>query len=99
MRKFKLKKCTECQKMYIPSYNNQKQCSTECRLSADRRRKRERQREKRGSFSKEHICRCCGASFIALNASMYCSDFCRKKAQLEREKKYRMQKKTRMKEA
>lgn len=56
MRKFKLKICSECRKMYLPTYNNQKQCSADCRISADQRRKRERQRKKRNSFHKIHIC-------------------------------------------
>ena len=89
MRKFKLKICSECRKIYLPTYNNQKQCSADCRISADQRRKRERQRKKRNSFHKIHICRQCGKEFIATTASMYCSDVCRKLTQKEREKKYR----------
>jgi len=92
MRKFKLKICKECNKLYIPAYNNQKQCSEECRISADRRRKRERQRKKRNSFHKIHVCRYCGQEFIATTASMYCSDICRKLAQIKRAKNYKIQK-------
>lgn len=85
--------CKHCNKMFVPKNNFQKYCSGECYYAEAKYRQTE-------SYKKldipERECVVCGRKFTPLyrQKTIFCTDVCKRKRQLEQQKESRERAKT-----